>query len=382
MSDDARSDTGERRSPLERVKSGYGRLADHRTFPFVVGVLGFSALAALPYLLNVEISGVTVGNFVSLKTLLLTIIFAYLAQSWNLMSGFTGYFSFGHAAFFGIGAYTTQILLVDHGVSPWVGMAIGGVIAVVFGLFIGGVSFQYELKGHYFALATIAFAELLRYVVINVGELNGPNGYYKPFPTQYADGYGLLAFQFRNDLPYFYIILAFLLVVTVVGYLVKNTWVGLYLFAIREDEQAAASLGVPVYRYKLFGVAVSALFTAFGGSFWSMYFNTIRPDTVFDIFKNVDIILPAVIGGPGTLVGPIIGAFAVMPVSEFLRATFDDISGLDRIIFGLVLLVIPIFTPRGMVSWPRRFREFRTWLYNHAEFDSDGRTTDSAEVER
>jgi branched-chain amino acid transport system permease protein len=367
--------------PIDRLRMAYTNFSQHRAFPLVSGTAGFGFLATLPFLIDIQVMGLSIQGFLTLQTLLLTITFAYLAQSWNLMSGFTGYFSFGHVAFFGIGAYTTQILLIDYAINPWIGMLVGGGLAVTFGILVAALSFGYELEGHYFALATIAFAELLRYIVINTDELNGPNGYYKPFPAEYADGYGLVAFQFQSDLPYFYIILGFLAVVTTVGYLIKHSWIGLYFFAIREDERAAASLGVPVFRYKVLGVTVSALFTGFGGAFWSMYFNTIRPDTVFSIFLNVDIILPAIIGGLGTLVGPIIGAFAVLPITEFLRSNFDQISGLDRIIFGILLIVVPILTPGGMISWPDRFDDFRTWLGNKTK-PGGGHTHDSPEVER
>jgi branched-chain amino acid transport system permease protein len=356
---------------IEAARERYRSFDQHSLAPVVKGVVWFGVLLALPLLLPWEFLGVGLADFVTLKVLLLTVLFAYLSQSWNLMSGFTGYFSFGHAAFFGIGAYATLALLSEFGVNPWIGMLVGSVLAVVYALFMGVLSFRFNLKGHYFALATLAFAELLRYVIANMNELNASNGYYKPFPEQYADGYGLLAFQFQGDMPYYYLAVAFLAIVTVVAYLAKNSWIGLYFFAIREDEQAAESLGVPVYRYKLIGLSLSAFFTAWAGTFWAMYFNTIRPSTVFDIFRNVDIILPAVIGGPGTLVGPIIGAFAVTPVAEYLRTTFDSISGLDRIIYGFLLVLIPIFTPRGMVSWPKRARDLRAWAADRFGGDSD-----------
>jgi len=273
------------------------------------------------------------------------------------MSGFTGQFSFGHAAFFGIGAYATQKLLADLALNPWLAMLVGGVVAAVYGLIIGFLAFRYDLKGHYFALATLAFAELLRFIVQNMSELNGANGYFRPFPDAYGAEYGLWAFQFQGDLPYYYIVLAFLLVVTVVAWLIKESWVGLYFFSIREDERAAASVGVPTFRYKLLGVAVSAFFTAWAGAFWSMYFNTIQPSTVFDLFKNVEVLLPAVVGGPGTLLGPIVGSFVVTPVSEVARTTFDNINGLDQIIYGLFLVLIVIYSPGGVVKWPEKARD-------------------------
>lgn len=343
-------------STIESVRKSYRDFDDQSYAPLVKGTALFGFLAALPYIIEIDVAGMELAATVSLKVLILTVIYAYTAQAWNIMSGYTGQFSFGHAAFFGIGAYATQKLLADFALNPWVGMLVAGAIAAAYGLLIGFLTFRFKLKGHYFALATLAFAELLRFVVTNMAELQGANGYFKPFPQDYGATYGLLAFQFETDLPYYYLILGFLLVVTVVSWGLKNSWIGLYFFAIREDEAAAASVGVPAFRYKLLGVAVSAFFTALGGAYWSMYFNTIRPDTVFALFKNVELLLPAVVGGPGTLVGPIVGSFIVTPVSEIARTTFTNINGLDRAIYGAFLVAIVIYSPRGVVSWPSRAR--------------------------
>ncbi|MFC7157425.1 branched-chain amino acid ABC transporter permease [Halomarina halobia] len=344
-------------STLDSVRSGYEAFDERSYAPLVKGAAGFGFLAALPYVIEIDVAGMELASVLSLKVLVLTLIYATAAQAWNVMSGYTGQFSFGHAAFFGIGAYATQKLLIDAAVNPWIGMLVAGALAALYGLVVGHLCFRYDLKGHYFALATLAFAELLRFVVVNASELNGANGYFKPFPQEYGADYGLLALQFQSDLPYYYVILGFLLAVTVVAWLIKNSWVGLYFFAIREDERAAASVGVPAYRYKLLGVAVSAFFTALVGAYWSMYFTTIRPSTVFALFKNVELLLPAVVGGPGTLVGPIVGSFVVTPISEIARTTFDNVNGLDRIIYGLFLVLIVIYSPKGVVNWPDRIRD-------------------------
>ncbi len=334
------------------VRERYAAFDDHRLAPFVKGAVGFGVLASLPYVLPAT----PLGDVLSVKILILTLVFAYSAQAWNIMSGFTGQFSFGHAAFFGIGAYTTQKLLIDVSMNPWLTMLVGGVLAAAYGLVIGFLAFRYDLEGHYFALATLAFAELLRFTVKNMRELNGANGYFKPFPADYGAEYGLAAFQFQGDLPYYYVIVALLALVTTVAWLVKHSWVGLYFFAIREDERAAASVGVPAFRYKMLGIAISAFFTAWAGTFWSMYFNTIQPGTVFDLFKNVELLLPAVVGGPGTIVGPIVGSFLVTPVSEVARTLFDDVNGLAQAIYGVFLVLIVIYSPGGAVEWPDRFR--------------------------
>lgn len=316
----------------------------------------FVILAALPILRGFVVLGYSPLGWISINMLIVTLIWATTAQAWNIMSGYTGQFSFGHAAFFGIGAYATIILTADFGISPWFGMLVGSVVAALYGLLIGALTFRYKLKGHYFALATLAFAELLRYLFSNIARLGGASGYFRPLPQEYADGPGLAAFQFLNELPYYYVILTFLLVVTVVSLVVNRSQLGYYLFAIREREQAASAVGIPTYRYKLLAVAVSAFFTAWPGAFWAMYFNTIRPNTVFDLLVNVEVLLPAIVGGVGTVIGPIVGSFVVTPIGEFVRQSFE-ISGLNNAIYGVVLVAIVLYSPRGVVSWPSRLAE-------------------------
>jgi branched-chain amino acid transport system permease protein len=322
----------------------------------------------VPVLRRIAVFGFAPLGWLSLNMLIITLIWATTAQAWNIMSGYTGQFSFGHAAFFGLGAYATILLTADFGISPWIGMVAGSLIAAVYGLLIGAVTFRYGLKGHYFALVTLAFAELLRYVFNNMARLGGASGFFRPLPREYAEGPGLLAFQFANDLPYYYLILAFLMIVTAVSLAINRSQLGYYLFAIREREQAASAVGVPTYRYKLLGISVSAFFTAWPGAFWAMYFATIRPDTVFDLLVNVELLLPAIVGGVGTVLGPIVGSFVVTPVSEFVRQSFE-VSGLNNVVYGLVLIGIVLYSPRGVVSWPSRLVELLRAHTNLVETD-------------
>jgi branched-chain amino acid transport system permease protein len=314
------------------------------------GGAGFGVLALLPMTLEFEVLGLSLGSVLTLKMLIVTLVFAYASQSWNIVSGFTGYFSFGHAAFFGIGAYATMKLAVDFAINPWIGMLVGGVIAMGVGFLVGYLNFRYNLRGHYFALATFAVAMLFSVGTNNIGELRGAIGFYRPFPRDYGMDYGLAAYQFTGDLPYYYLILALLVVVTAVAYGIRESQAGLYLFAIRENEDAAASVGIPTYRYKMLATGVSAFFTAWAGSFWSMYFEIIRPDTVFGLFKNVEILLPAVVGGIGTVAGPIVGAFVIFPLAEFFRVNVDQIVGLDDVVYGVALVVIALLLPNGVLS--------------------------------
>lgn len=336
------------------------RLNDGRIGSVIKGGLGFGFLAVLPFLLDFSLAGFSLGQVLTINILVVSLVFAYAGQAWNIISGFTGYFSFGHAAFFGVGAYTTQKLAIDFAINPWIGMLLGGVLAALVGFFIGFLNFRYQLRGHYFALATFAFAMLFSVLFRNLDELGGAVGFYRPFPRQYGMEYGLAAFQFKEQLPYYYVILGLLVIVTVVAFAIKQSQVGLYLLAIRENEDAAASVGIPTFRYKMLATGTSAFFTAWAGSFWSMYFEIIRPTTVFGLFKNVQILLPAVVGGLASVPGAIIGALLVFPVGEFLRANVDQIVGLDDIVYGIALVAIALLLPEGVISIPRRIRELRS----------------------
>ncbi len=341
------------------LRSAVERYARFRTqwygLPTLLVVV-FSFLAVLPMLRGVSLLGVSPLGWLSLNSIILTLVWATAAQAWNIMSGYTGQFSFGHAAFFGIGAYATILLTADFGLSPWVGMLIGSLLAAGYGLLIGVLTFRYGLEGHYFGLATLAFAELLRYLFNNLAVLGGASGFFKPLPREYASGPGLAAFQFATDLPYYYVILGFLALVSVVSLVINRSQLGYYLFAIRERETAASAVGIPTFRYKLLGISVSAFFTAWPGAFWAMYFNTIRPDTVFDLLVNVEILLPAIVGGVGTVLGPILGSLIAIPASEFVRQSFE-IPGVNNAVYGIILIAIVLYSPRGVVSWPSRLVE-------------------------
>lgn len=319
-------------------------------------VVTVAILAVLPDLLGVSVAGVSLGAVFSVHLLVVTLIWAIAAQGWNLVSGFTGQFSFGHAAFFGLGAYAPLVLAGEFGVNPWLGMLAGGGIAGLYALGIGVLTFRYDVRGSYFVLATLAFAELLLYVFINVEWLGGSSGFVKPLPSAYGAEFGLAAFQFRETLPYYYIGVALLVVVSVIALAVKHSGAGLYLFAIRDNEDAASAVGIPTMRYKLLALVVSAFFTAWAGTLWSMYFTTIRPSVVFGVLVNLDVLLPAVVGGLGTVFGPILGSFVLTAVSELGR-TAVGIPELQDVIYGGLLLVIVLKSPGGVLSWTSRIAD-------------------------
>lgn len=347
--------------------------------PVELAVL-FALLLVLPFVLNVTVFGVPVGAYLSVQTLILALVWATAAQSWNMVAGYAGQFSFGHAAFFGLGAYIPILLIREAGVNPWIGLLVGALVASTYALAIGAVVFRYDIGGAYFALVTLAFAELLRTLFVNVSRLGGASGFVRPLPAEYTTDWGLIAFQFRSELHYYYLILVFLAVVTIVSLALRRSRLGLSLRAIRENERAAAALGVPTYRYKVGAFAASAFFTAWAGTFWAMYFSSIHPDGVFDLMVNLEILLPAVVGGFGTVIGPIVGSLVVTPAGEIARRAVD-LPGTDWILYGVFLIAIALYSPRGVVAWPGRIVSLLGLDARTADTGTETEPTDSGEGE-
>lgn len=324
---------------------------DRRDSTLVVVPVAFALLLVLPMGLDVSLFGTSLGWLLSVHLLVVTLIYAVAATGWNLAAGLAGQFSFGHAAFFGLGAYAPLVLAREFAISPWIGMGIGGALAALYALFIGTLSYRYGVQGSYFALITLAFAELLLYAFVNVERLGGASGFVKPLPGAYDAEFGLAAFQFRDTLPYYYVVLGVLAVVTLVTVAIERSRIGLYLAAIRDDEDGAAAVGIPTTRYKLFALAASAFMTALAGSCFAMYSTSIRPRVVFGVLVNLDVLLPAVVGGLGLLVGPIVGSFVLTVLSELARQSLGG-PEVQRVAYGAILLVVVIWTPGGVTSLP------------------------------
>jgi branched-chain amino acid transport system permease protein len=270
-------------------------------------------------------------------------LYAYLGQAWNILSGYAGQLSAGHAAFVGVGGYTTTVLAMHLGVSPWIGMFAGGVLAAALGAVIGWLGFRFGLRGFYFVLLTVAFAEVCRVVALNTDAIGGALGLYITFtgdPWQ---------FQFRDNRAYYYVALVFMLAATAVVLALERTRVGAYLVAIREDEAAAAALGVDTLRYKLVAIVLSAFLTGLGGAFYANYLFSLQPNAVFGIPLSVDIIIRPVVGGAGTPWGPILGSFILSPLAELPRAYFTTGGGGGGHlgVYGLLLIAVVLFLPRG-----------------------------------
>jgi branched-chain amino acid transport system permease protein len=282
-----------------------------------------------------------------LHIMVLLYFYAYLTSSWNLVGGFAGVLPLGHAAFVGIGAYTSTILSLQYGISPWLGMLVGGVIATIVGVLIGLPTFK--MRGAYFALATIAFAEGLRVMVENIDYLgplnvNGPRGLQIPPMNT-----GLANFMFAGKEPYYYIILIMLIGVMVLTYLISRSKLGYYLNAGGEEPEAAMALGVNVARAKLIAMAMSSFLTALAGTFYAQFSLYIHPKSIISLDLSFEIAFIALIGGRGSIAGPILGALLLRPVSDFSRIYFGDtLPGLHLIIFGAVLILVMLYQPRGL----------------------------------
>jgi branched-chain amino acid transport system permease protein len=293
-----------------------------------------------------------------LHILILLYLYAYLTTSWNLVGGFAGVLPLGHAAFVGIGAYTSTVLSLQYGISPWLGMLVGALLSAVVGVIIGLPTFK--MRGAYFALATIAFAEGIRVMVENIDylgplQLNGPRGLQIP-PLKL----GFWSFMFADKEPYYYIILVMLTGVIALTWFVSRSKLGYYLVAGGEEPEAAQALGVNVARAKLVAMAMSSFLTAFAGTFWAQFTLYIHPKSVMSLDISFEIAFIALIGGRGSIAGPLLGALLLRPVGDFSRIYFGStLPGLHLIIFGVVLILVMLYQPRGL-------QEPLTRLYNGA----------------
>ncbi|HSB68441.1 MAG TPA: branched-chain amino acid ABC transporter permease [Candidatus Methylomirabilis sp.] len=282
------------------------------------------------------------------------LFFAYMASAWNIVCGYTGQLSLGHSALCGIGGYVSTLLLINLGLTPWIGMLVGGVCATVAGVLIGYPCFR--LRGPYFALTTIAFAEILRIWAENTEEilgieLRGAQGISVPLR-----GHSPWLFQFGSKVHYYYIIIGMLLLVMAITYWMERSRVGFYLKAIRADQDAAEALGINSTRHLLTAMALSSFLTALGGSFYAQYFRYINPERNLGLDLSIEVALMGIVGGQGTVLGPVLGAFLLTPAGEISRATLGGkFPGLHLVIYGLVLVVAVLFLPKGLIHPIRQF---------------------------
>ena len=281
--------------------------------------------------------------FVHLVTTVL--LFGYLGVAWNILGGYAGQFSFGHAAFFGVGAFTSTLLQIHMGVNPWIGMFLAGIAGLLLGQFIGFLTFRYGLRGPYFALAMLALAEMLRVLAVEWMTVKYPLGIILPLI-----GDSFLDFQFKSKVPYYYIILCMAALVLYFSHVIENNRIGSYFKAIRENEEAAETLGVNTFKYKMAAMAISSFLTAMGGTFYAQYYLTIDEEAAFGVAVSIEILLGPIIGGAGTVFGPILGAGILECLSEGSRNLLGPYSGVHLMLYGAILIVVIIFLPKGILG--------------------------------
>jgi len=282
----------------------------------------------------------------------MTFLWAGLAASWNLYSGYCKRLSIGHASFLGIGAYTSTLLYLNFGISPWIGMLAGGALSAVAALIIGGTTLR--LKGTFFVLSTIAFAEILKVMTITSKEITaGALGLMIPFQP----GFGNMIWH--GKIPYAILTWAYMLIVLFISVKLEKSKLGYSLIALGENQQAAENLGVNSTKTMLIAFVMSAVLTSFGGTLFAQYVMFIEPTSVMGLTNSINFILLAIAGGLGTAFGPMIGSFILTPVSNLLRGYLAGISGLHGFILGMVLIVILLFRPDGILPQLRlMFRYF------------------------
>jgi branched-chain amino acid transport system permease protein len=305
-------------------------------------------LASVP---AITTSGAVLNFFV------MALLIALVAQGWNVLGGYGGQYSFGHAAFFGTGAYATAILQARYGVNAWLGFVMGIAAGALVGAVIGALSFRSGLKGSYFALVTLAFAEVLR-IVASVAPITGA-------------GVGTLikldlrpeAFQFQSRVPYYWIVLALVGLSLVLVRMIEGSRFGAYLVAVRENEDAARALGVDTIKVKLGAMTISAAISAAAGCFYAQYFLFIDAGIAYGPWVSIEALLAPIIGGIGTVLGPLLGALVVKALGEMAKLATGDAPGLDLVIYGGVLILVVAFAPRGIAGiFSGIFADLRAWL--------------------
>ena len=275
--------------------------------------------------------------------MILVFMFGMMAVAWNIMGGYAGMFSFGQVAFFGIGAYTSSFLLITYHINPWLGLVVGGMIAALVAAAIGYPCSN--LRGHYFAIASIAFGEIVRTHFNNWKLVGAAEGMTLPMLKESFEN-----FMFHSSkLPYYYIMLAFLIISLVVCYIVATSKMGYYFRAIKESHDVAKVLGINVVWYRLIAIMISAFLTAMAGTFYAQYVLYLDPESVLILPISIQIVLISMLGGAGSIMGPVIGAAILMPVSEITRVMLGHKgTGIDMIIYGALITLISVYQPKGV----------------------------------
>lgn len=312
----------------------------------IAAVIG--VLAAVP---------LVVQSNATLNFLVVTLLIALAGQGWNILGGYGGQYSFGHAAFFGTGAYVTAILQVRYGVNAWIGFAAGIAAGATVGAIIGGLTFRSGLRGSYFALVTLAFAEVLR-IVASVAPITGAG-----VGTLIKLDLRAQAFQFQSRAVFYWVILTLVAVSLLIARLLERSRYGVWLIAVRENEDAAMALGVNATMVKFGAMVLSAAITAAAGCFYVQYFLFVDAGIAYGTWISIDALLTPIIGGVGTVFGPLLGALVVKSLGEGAKLVAGDAPGLDLMVYGIVLVLVIWFAPRGLIG---TVADARKWLLHRS----------------
>ncbi len=286
-----------------------------------------------------------------LSVLTLILYFAYVGQAWNLMMGYAGQLSLGHALYVGLGGYVAAALWLHAGVGPWLGVFAAVAVAAAFGAAFGWLGFRFGIEGVYFALLTIAFAEFTRIGFDHISFTGGAGGLFLPYEEKRLGEWWNLR---GGQLFFYYLALMMAAASVLVTARLVRSRLGYQWLAVREDETAALALGIDVFRAKMTAAVISSAMTAVGGVFYAFYYNNLFPGQVFDISRSIELILAPVVGGLGTIFGPAIGAFILTPLGEILIGTTEKLGiavpGVKAVFYGFTLMVIIYLAPAGV--WP------------------------------
>ena len=300
--------------------------------------LGLSSIVLLALPLVVK-SSFAIDIFIRI------LLFSFIGVAWNLIGGYAKQLSLGHAAYFGLGAYTSTLLQINFGISPWIGMVAGGVVAMVASLPIGALCFR--LRGPYFAIATIATAQVLMLIFLKFRDFAwGAEG--TTIPNL---GNAPLMMQFEAKAAYYYIVLGLLTIGLAITYRIERSWMGYYLVAIGEDEVAAEAVGVSAPRIKRNIYLISAFLTALAGTFYVQYIYFIDPNTAFSFNVSIEAALVSIVGGIGTLWGPVLGTVLLESTSALLQSWLgSSLGGVQLTVYSLILMAVILWRPTGLIG--------------------------------
>ena len=301
-----------------------------------------AVLAAVP---------LVVQSNTTLNFLVVTLLIALAGQGWNILGGYGGQYSFGHAAFFGTGAYVTAILQMRYGVNAWLAFGAGIVLGAAVGAVIGAMTFRAGIRGSYFALVSLAFAEVLR-ILASVAPITGAG-----VGTLLKLDLRVEALQFESRAVFYWVILALVAISLLVAQQLERTRFGTWLIAVRENEDAAKALGVNATLVKLGAMVISAAITAAAGCFYTQYFLFVDSGIAFGTRMSIEALLTPIIGGAGTVFGPLLGALVVQALGEGAKLVAGDAPGLSLIVYGCVLILVIAFAPHGLIGLVETVRQ-------------------------